>query len=301
MYNKGSRKVGCIMELWNEINNIGKNNIFQYGFLDTIILVAIFLCIISILKRMLYRYVRKKEMINERFILRIIKIVLYIIGTYACLSLLKPFDSILSKIWGSAGILAVVLGLAAQESLGNIVNGMLISTFKPFHIGDLVKVNNGEYEGYVVDISLRDTVIQTYENTKIIIPNSTMNKAVLENVSRSGNAKGNFLSLEIGYDCDLDKAICIIQEEIMRHENYVDARSAQDVASGIAPVIVRVVDFNESGLQLRTTVYSKTNAEGFAMLSDIRIAIKKRFDKEGIQFPYPHRTVLYKQEETPHV
>ena len=76
-----------------------------------------------------------------------------------------------------------------------------------FKIGDLVKVNQGEYEGYVVDISLRDTVIQTYENTKVIIPNSVMNKAVLENVSLNDNTKGNFLELDISYESDMDKAM----------------------------------------------------------------------------------------------
>ncbi|MEG0527402.1 MAG: mechanosensitive ion channel family protein, partial [Longicatena sp.] len=86
----------------------------------------------------------------------------------------------------------------------------------------------------------------------------------------------------------------IIQEEVMRHPNYQDARTPEDIANCIPPVIVRVIDFNESGLQLRTTIYSKNNAEGFAMLSDLRISIKKRFDQEGISFPYPHRTVVMK-------
>lgn len=283
-----------MLELWNEINDLGKNTFFTYGLLDTLIIMFIFLLITFLLKSMIHKLIHKKQLINEPFIMRMIKIVLCTIAIYACLSLIKPFDSILGKIWGSAGILAVVLGLAAQESLGNMVNGILISTFKPFHIGDLVKVNNGEFEGYVVDISLRDTVIRTYENTKIIIPNSIMNKAVLENVSRSNNAKGNFLYLEIGYDSDLEKAIRIIQEEVLRHPNYLDARSDDEIAQGIEPVIVRVIDFNESGLQLRATIYSQNNAEGFAMLSDLRIAIKKRFDDEGIEFPYPHRTIVTK-------
>lgn len=284
------------MELWKDINGIGKDSFFNYGLLDTLLIFIIFAIIIIITKRILFRYVRKKGLGNERFILRIIKIILYSIGIYAGLSLLKPFESILTTIWGSAGILAVVLGLAAQESLGNMVNGLLISTFKPFHIGDLVKVNNGEYEGYVVDISLRDTVIKTYENTKIIVPNSIMNKAVLENVSRSGNAKANFLSLEVDYECELEHVIKIIQDEIMKHENFLDAREQQEIIEGIPPVVVRVLDFNESGIQLRATVYSKDNAEGFAMLSDLRIMLKQRFDKEGIPFPYPHRTIIYKDK-----
>ncbi|MEG2506476.1 MAG: mechanosensitive ion channel family protein [Longicatena sp.] len=248
------------------------------------------------MKHMIGRAVRKKHMTNEKFILRLVKIIIYSITIYSCLSLVEPFNEVLVKIWGSAGILAVAAGLAAQESLGNLVNGLLIATFKPFKIGDLVKVNNGEFEGYVVDVSLRDTLIRTYENTRIIIPNSIMNKAVLENVSLSGNSKGNFLTLEIDYDSDLDKAMQIIKEEVMHHDNFIDARSHEEIEKGIDPVITRVIGFNESGLSLRTTIYSKNNAEGFAMLSDLRISIKKAFDKNGIEFPYPHRTIVYKKE-----
>lgn len=286
-----------MMELLHEVNQWGKGTFFTFGFLNTLIIMGVFVLIVMIIKHIVFRFIKKKHIVNEQFILRLVKIISYIILSYACLSLLKPFETVLSKIWGSAGILAVVFGLAAQESIGNIVNGLLITTFKPFKIGDLVKVNSGEYEGYVVDMSLRDTVIKTYENTRIIIPNSMMNKAVLENVSNNENSKGNFLTLEIGYESDLDTAQRIIKEEVMHHENFLDARSAAEIEQGVEPVITRLIGFNESGLNLRTTVYSTNNAEGFAMLSDLRISIKKRFDAEGIQFPYPHRTIVLKQSE----
>ncbi len=59
-------------------------------------------------------------------------------------------------------------------------------------------------------------------------------------------------------------------------------------------MITRLTEFKDSSMHLRTTIYSKDNAEGFAMLSDLRIAIKHRFDKEGIVIPYPHRTIEIK-------
>ncbi|MEG0709690.1 MAG: mechanosensitive ion channel family protein [Longicatena sp.] len=285
-----------MQDFMTSINTIGKGSFFTYGLIGTFLIVLIYISVAYIMKHMIGRAVRKKHMTNEKFILRLVKIIIYSITIYSCLSLVEPFNEVLVKIWGSAGILAVAAGLAAQESLGNLVNGLLIATFKPFKIGDLVKVNNGEFEGYVVDVSLRDTLIRTYENTRIIIPNSIMNKAVLENVSLSGNSKGNFLTLEIDYDSDLDKAMQIIKEEVMHHDNFIDARSHEEIEKGIDPVITRVIGFNESGLSLRTTIYSKNNAEGFAMLSDLRISIKKAFDKNGIEFPYPHRTIVYKKE-----
>lgn len=282
------------MDILTTIDNWGKGTWFKYGLLGTLLSMVLFFFLTMILKKLLSRYVDKKAKANAAFIKRIIKITLYTLAIYSCLSLLTPFDSVLGKIWGSAGIIAVVLGFAAQEAMGNFVNGILISTFKPFKIGDLVKLNNGEYEGYVIDISLRDTVIQTYENTKVIIPNSTMNKAVLENVSLSNNSKANFLTLGISYESDIDKAMDIIKEEVQKHPNFQDHRSKKEIKQGVEPVVIRLTSFNDSSISLRVTVYSKTNAEGFAMLSDLRLAIKKRFDAEGIDFPYPHRTITYK-------
>lgn len=283
-----------MFDILENINQWGKGTLFKYGFLETIIIMLIFVIITLIIKRLLNKSILRHIKVNTPFTLRIVKIILYTMMIYACLSLLTPFDSVLSKVWGSAGILAVVFGLAAQEAMGNFVNGMLISAFKPFKIGDLVKINNGEYEGYVKDISLRHTIIQTYENTKVVIPNSIMNKAVLENVSSTGNVKGNFLEFDISYESDIDLAIAIIKEEVLKHPNFLDHRSDEEKAASVEPVIVRFTRFNDSSITLRTTVYSPTNAEGVALLSDLRIAVKKHFDQAGIEFPYPHCTIVKK-------
>lgn len=283
-----------MLTLLNDINQWGKGTLFKYGFIETLCIVGVFVLAAYIIKRIITRSIQARFKTNTNFTIRVVKITIYSIAIYACLSLFTPFEGVLSKVWGSAGIIAVILGFAAQEAMGNFVNGLLISTFKPFKIGDLVKVNNGEYEGYVIDISLRDTVIQTYENTKVIIPNSIMNKAVLENISLNDDTKGNFLEFDISYESDLDQAMSIIKEEVLHHPKFLDHRSDAEKIQGIDPVVIRLTRFNESSITLRTVVYSKSKAEGIQILSDLRISIKKRFDQEGIEFPYPHRTIITK-------
>ena len=285
-----------MLDLILMINQLGEGTLFRYGLIVTLCIMLIYLIISWLIKRIIFKSIKRKVTVNTKVILRLIKITIYTIAIYGCLSLITPFEAVLGKVWGSAGIIAVVVGFAAQEAMGNFVNGILITTFKPFKIGDLVKVDNGEYVGYIVDISLRDTVIQTYENTRVIIPNSTMNKAVLENVSRNDDTKGNFLELGISYESDVDKAMKIIQEEVQKHPHFQDPRTAEEKAKNVPPVIVRLVDFQDSSIILRTTIYSISNAQGFAMLCDLRLSIKKRFDQEGIDFPYPHRTIHFKNE-----
>lgn len=275
------------MEILKQINEIGKGGIFTYGLLTTVIVAAFYIVVAIILKKLITKVIEKRVSINTKVIIRVVKIIIYIIAGYGCLSLLDPFDSVLSKIWGSAGIIALALSLVAQESLGNLVNGLLITTFKPFKIGDLIRVNNGEYEGYVTDISFRDTVITTYENTHIIIPNSLMNKATLENISSHENVKGNFLYIDIAFHSDMDRAIEIICEEIMKHEKFKDIRTDDEKKKGESPVPVYVLDIRGGSVKIRATVYSDNNSEGFVMMSDIRIAVKKRFEKEGIEPAQP--------------
>lgn len=113
-----------MIEILSDINTWGEGTLFKFGFLESIFYMLLFLILAFILFRIIRRWIRKKAFANTLFIIRIVKISLSVIAGYGCLSLLTPFDSVLSKIWGSAGIIAVVVGLAAQESMGNFVNGL---------------------------------------------------------------------------------------------------------------------------------------------------------------------------------
>lgn len=276
----------------------GSNTDFlKYSFFTTIITALVLLISARIINHILFRMIQKHyHRDNLKFILRLKTIIVYTIAVYAVLDLFQPFQTVLKTLLASGGVIAVVFGLAAQEAAGNFINGLMIVMFKPFKIGDLIKFNNGELVGTVVDISMRHTVIKTFENTKIVIPNSVIDKAVLENVTAVNDRKGNFLELEISYESDLELAMQIIREEVKKHPDYMDGRTADEKKQKLPEVVIRLVDFGESGMKLKATVYSKNNAQGYAMLSDIRIAIKKRFDEVGIEIPYPHRTITWKQE-----
>lgn len=283
-------------DVFTNINTWATGTYLEYSLIATVIFILVILLVAKLLYHLLRKgFERHYKGANQKVILRLCKILIYVVAGYSILNLFKPFQSILTTVAAFGGVITVVVGFAAQEAAGNFVNGMMITIFKPFKIGDLIKVNNGELVGTVVDISIRHTVIKTYENTKIVVPNSVMDKAILENVTAVGDQKANFLELEIGYDSDLEQAMKIIEEEVMRHENFMDIRTASEKKKKAPAVITRLIAFNESGMQLKTTVYSKNNAEGFAMLSDLRIAIKKRFDEVGIDIPYPHRTIVMKE------
>ena len=282
-------------QFFEQLNQWGKDSVLQYGLTDTIIIILLILITAMVISRILTRLMKKRNFRNLPIWLKVKKYVIITITIYGILTLFIPAKTILDPLLASGGIVAVVVGLAAQETVGNLISGFMIVTFRPFHIGDLIRVNNGEYVGTVVEITIRHTIIETFENTRVIIPNSQMNTSVLENISDIGTAKADFLYVSVSYDTDLEQAVRVLQETVAAHPDYVDPRSEEEKQQGADQVVVRVTDFKDSGIELRATIYSNDNGTCFTMLSDLRIAVKKRFDQEGIEMPYPKQDLYIKE------
>ncbi len=282
-------------QFFEQLNQWGKDSVLQYGLTDTIIIILLILITAMVISRILTRLMKKRNFRNLPIWLKVKKYMIITITIYGILTLFIPAKTILDPLLASGGIVAVVVGLAAQETVGNLISGFMIVTFRPFHIGDLIRVNNGEYVGTVVEITIRHTIIETFENTRVIIPNSQMNTSVLENISDIGTAKADFLYVSVSYDTDLEQAIHVLQETVAAHPDYVDPRSEEEKQQGADQVVVRVTDFKDSGIELRATIYSNDNGTCFTMLSDLRIAVKKRFDQEGIEMPYPKQDLYIKE------
>ena len=94
----------------------------------------------------------------------------------------------------------------------------------------------------------------------------------------------------------MDKAIEIFQEEAVNHPNCIDNRTADEKKSGVPQVIVRLISFGDFSINLRAYVWTKSTPEGFVLHTDINKSIKKRFDEEGIEIPFPYRTIIYKKD-----
>lgn len=275
------------------------DSIFEHGLIQSGISILIFIVIILVINKIINGLLKKKftDPLKLVFPMRIKKVILITIIAAIIMGEITVTNSIIKALLASGGILAVVVGLASQEAASNIINGFMIITYKPYKIGDLVNVKEYNVIGTVIDISMRHSIIETFERTQVIIPNTVMNKAIIENVSNVKTQKANYLFLEVSYESDLEKAIKIIQEEGTKHPLCLDGRSKAQKKKHESPVKVHCVEFNDSGIQLRATLLSKDSASGFQLLSDLRLNIKARFDQEGIDIPYPHRVVINETRE----
>ena len=259
------------------------DSLFEHGLINSLISIVIVIIIALILNKLINKIIKKKidDPIKIVFPMRIKKIVLISLVLIVILSELSAMQSIMKALLASGGIIAVVIGLASQEAASNIINGFMILTYKPYKIGDFVNVREYTVTGTVIDISMRHSIVETLEKTQVIIPNSIMNKAIIENVSNVKTQKANYLLIEISYE-----SVCVDgRNELQKEQNE--------------PIVkVHCINFNESGIQLRATLLSKDNSDGFQLMSDLRLRIKERFDKEGIDIPYPHRVVINETKES---
>lgn len=287
------------METVSEIFNYIENNV---------ILSAVFaVAIVAIATVILYKLVchifnriqikNKTTMTHLVFFEKILRAAILIFGIFGMIMQIKPMQQFAVSILASSGIAVVVLGFAAKEAMGNIVNGLFISLFKPFAVGDRVRLEDQNRAGIVEDITLRHTVIRTIENNRLIIPNTTMSNSILENFNYSDDRTCTYLDIGIGYDSDIDKAIKIIAEVAASHPDCKDIRTDEERAAGVPRTKVKLINFGASSVDLRAYLWTKTFVEGYNAACDMRYEIKKRFDAEGIEIPYAYQNVIIKNDK----
>ncbi|MAK36739.1 MAG: mechanosensitive ion channel protein MscS, partial [Flavobacteriaceae bacterium] len=171
--------------------------------------------------------------------------------------------------------------------------GVFIISFKPFRIGDIIKVTD-TMVGTVTDITLRHTVIRNFENKMIVIPNAIINKEKLINYDLGELKICDRIEIGISYDSDIDLAKKIMQEECRRHPLILDNRSEIEILDGQPIVRVALTSLNDFSVTIRAWVWARDYSDSFNMRCDLLESIKKRFDREGIEIPFPYRTVIFK-------
>ncbi|MEG0077678.1 mechanosensitive ion channel family protein [Anaerorhabdus sp.] len=284
-----------------EIMNLG-NEYFTNGYIGSFIYCVVIYIIGLLIKKSAYRFFNHKidkygkaQATSYTFAKNTVKGLVNVVVVFLWLMEIKAFHRLGAAMLGASGIVAVVVGLAAQESMSNFIGGFLLSFYKPFKVGDLISISEKNLVGTVEDIGLRHTIIKTFSNSKIVVPNSVMNSAIIENKNDDSSKFCNFIYFGIAYDSDMDKAISIIQSIATQHPDCVDARSTKDKTKGLPIVTVYCTALKDYSIELRASVHSKDANVGFSMSCQLRKQIKEAFDKEGIIIPYPTQLIYTKE------
>lgn len=186
-------------------------------------------------------------------------------------------------IVGAAGL---AIGLALKDSLSNFASGVMLILFRPFRVGDAV--NAGGVLGKVESITIFNTIINTPDNQRVIVPNSAITSGVITNITANPTRRVD-LVMGIGYDDDIRKAKGIMEQII---------KDDKRVLSDPAPTIA-VSELADSSVNFVVRPWVKTE-DYWDVYFDLTEKLKITFDQEGITIPYPQRDVhmyMEKKEE----
>ncbi|MBK9177756.1 MAG: mechanosensitive ion channel family protein [Flavobacteriales bacterium] len=251
-----------------------------------------------IIRKLLRRAYLRGDQGNEdrtryRFLRNATRFMVGLMAVGAIIYSIPSFKHLAVTLFAGAGILVAIVGFAAQGAFSNIISGIFIVSFKPFRVGDVIKVGAIE-SGVVEDITLRHTVIVTFENRRVIIPNAKISDETIVNSSITDEATCEFVEVGISYESDLDKAMAVLREACEAHPDCIERRSPEAIKLGQHKVPVRLIRIDDSALVLRAYAWAKEPIAARMMHYDLNRSVKLRFDQEGITIPYPQRTIHLK-------
>jgi small-conductance mechanosensitive channel len=268
-----------------------------------LIVLAVAFVISLIIKFLMGRFIRvasfklRADPTKYKFLKNAVDFLVYLIASIVIFKSIPSLNAFGNGLLASAGVLAAIVGLASQSAFSNIVSGIFLVIFRPFSVGDRVRVGQ-LYTGDVEDITLRHTVIRDFENKRIVIPNNVINNETIVNATLPEENLCMFVEFGISFTSAIDNAMHIMQDEALKHELHVDNRTAEEKRKGEPIVVVRLINFTDSAMVLRAYVWATDPNNGFTMKCDLLKSIKERFDREGVEIAYPHRVLLVNDKST---
>jgi small conductance mechanosensitive channel len=231
---------------------------------------------ISIAMRGLRKVLQKQEIDKtlESFVCNLVRTVLLVFVVVAAISALGIQTTSFIAVLGAAGL---AVGLALQGSLSNFASGVLIVLFRPYKVGDFVEAAG--ISGTVEEVQILTTVLRTGDNKRVIVPNSQIMDSIITNYSANDTRRVDMV-VGVSYSDDLDKVRQTLEDLVAAEARILDEPACTIAVSALADSSVNFV--------VRPWV---ATTDYWGVMFDMTEAIKKRFDKEGITFPFPQQDV----------
>ena len=274
--------------------------IFNYTLLVVITIVVAIVLTLT-LRKIISVFIRKystklrSDPTNFSFLKNSVGFIIYTVAIIFIFYKIPYLKALGTALFAGAGIITIVIGFASQKAFSNIISGIFILIFKPFKISDIIEFRDGQM-GVVEEITLRHTLIKDYQNRRIIIPNSIISEETIINCNIQDEKIRKHIEFSISYDSNIDKAIDIIRDEVQKHPLLIDNRTKEEIENNDPCVIVRVIALSDFSVDLKAYAWTSGNDNAFIIKCDLLKSVKERFDREGIEIPFPYRTIVYKKD-----
>lgn len=227
---------------------------------------------VSLLRRVL------KDRVSAQGLLLLSKLVVYVGVSLVIIMTMRELGFKLTALLGAAGVAGIAIGFAAQTSLSNIISGFFLLWEKPFEIGDVVRI--GEVTGVIKSVDLLSANVVTFDNQSVRIPNETLVKTQFTNITRFPIRRLD-INIGVAYKQEAEHVLRVLREIIDANPHALDEPEP----------VVAFTGFGESQLNFFVGAWF-VKADFQTLRNSLLSDIQKRFAKEAIEIPYPHRVVI---------
>jgi small-conductance mechanosensitive channel len=219
------------------------------------------------------------------------RMVQYLILAIGIIMVLDYFGISVSSLLATLGIAGLAVALALQDTLVNFFAGLHIMADRPIAAGHYIKLESGE-EGFVEEIGWRSTRIRSLPNNLIIIPNQKLAQSIVTNFSLPENRMSLLIKISVSYDEDPKKVEKVLVEEALKGAEEIEGLFKEP-----APFVRFIPGFGDYSLDFTLICQVADFVSQYYAQHELRKRIFDRFKKEGIEIPFPVRTVYLTQED----
>ena len=251
-----------------------------FHILKILLWMALIIAVVRFLSLLVFETVLKTSGQSEisSLVKTVLSVIIYIVAFFVIFQSQYPNVQLAPLFTGST-IIGIVVGLALQETLGNLFAGIALQADQPFVVGDVINIGN-RGSGVVENVSWRGVKIRTFQNKLLIISNAVLGKELIE-VAPRGNLNARVVQFSTLYVNSPAKTAQVVREAVRHVEN---------VSPKIRPN-VRIRNLGDSGIEFEIKYW----IEDYTKYNDTDAAIRQRvwylFQREKIEFSYPTRTI----------
>lgn len=257
---------------------------------DKVIFSVVVLSVSILTGRILVGFIKAKTsgtaglLPSSSIIANITRVIVFLVGI---LVILQTLGISVTPVLTALGVGGLAVALALQETLSNLFSGIQVIASQQIRTGDYIKLDSGE-EGYVTDITWRNTIIRTLPNNLVVVPNSKIASAIITNYYLPDKEMAVLVDIGVSYDSDLSKVEQVAIQTAKEVMNSVEGGVKKFEA------FIRYNSFADSSINFTVIMRVQEFTNQYLIKHEFIKALHKSFNHNAIEIPFPSRTIIFK-------